>query len=220
MTIKIVSLDIETLSTKTSALVLEIGMISGTINSYSDIDLSVILEVATSDSPVLDNPCAWTAKVLPVSYTEQVDICRSEDDSTWAFHRTTPVREVHLTKMLKDAEGTLDTIFDSLEKVSAFCEGADEIWINGLSFDPAILKSLSEEVFYDTPLWPFRAERDVRTIYRVFAVDTDVSNFTSHQAIMDCIRNLATVRALGDHLEAQTLTLRPVPIPANVSSAP
>jgi predicted DNA binding CopG/RHH family protein len=202
---KIIGLDIETASTKTNSLIFEIGMISVEVPSYSKIDIDWIWDIVTKKRPQTSK---IKTLVLPVPFVEQCSLGRDQTVDTYNFHTQSTTMKFNFQKMMEASVKTRLSVKDVLARVKAFCLGADEIWINGLSFDPCILKSLAESVGDNSPLWKFRAETDVRSFYRIFALDADVSLYSAHRAINDCVRNLTLVRELGVQMEAQTLKFR------------
>lgn len=218
---KIVSLDVETASTKTNALILEIGMISGTlpdkIDVYHDIDAVVLDHLIKNHRAYGTESYSWgnwTAMALSVSILEQRCLIRNETEETYAFHKSKADMAKNLDRMLaKGIAKGIDTLEETLTKVRLFCKDADELWINGLSFDPCILKTLCEDADYKLPLWKFRIERDIRTIYRTFNVNADLTGFPAYDAVTDCARNLLTLRELSNVCYNSSFALRGVSDP-------
>lgn len=211
---KIVSLDIETASLSTNALILELGLISVEVDSYADIDFTQVAKAVAYAQHSFSGsgscwPAPYAAVIVAFPYAEQISLGRDTDSDTIAWHNATPERSTEFKRMMQASMGTDRTVRSVLAQLYEFCEGADDIWINGLSFDPAILKTLAEQSKFGSALWEnFRAESDVRTIYRKFNVDPDMTAWPSHIAINDCVRNLLTVKELGLHAAAGSLRLK------------
>lgn len=51
-----------------------------------------------------------------------------------------------------------------LLKIKGILDECEEVWINGLSFDPILLHTLAETFNINDPLWFYRKEVDVRSI--------------------------------------------------------
>lgn len=202
---KIASLDIETGSTKTNAMIFEIGIIKVEVPTYAQIDPKSIYDIVTKVNPPTED-CQFL--VLPVNFQQQSFLGRDLTEDTLKFHCSTIEMSDNYTRMMRACALCEKPVQETLEQVRSFCSGIDELWVNGLSFDPVILKTLQESVGDFKPLWKFRAETDVRSLYRIFELDSDVSAFPSHVAISDCVRNLCLVRELGIKIEQQTLKFR------------
>ena len=200
---KLVSLDIETLSSKTRALVLEASAISVEVEHYKDVDYKA-LWAALNPSREKTNtgwPNFLKGKITRVfPFYQQLKLGREVDSQTLKFHTKTPEQQEALHYMMTESmDDGCASVEDCLDSIRLFCVQADQIWINGLSFDPSILRSLNEQVGKgsEDPLWDFRAERDVRSFWRTFQLDPDVSDIPAHFSISDCVRNFATVQDLG-----------------------
>ena len=72
------------------------------------------------------------------------------------------------------------------------------MWVNGLSFDPVILKTLFSSVGLDLP-WPFYKEGDIRTINN-YVLPTKVQNKPkTHDALSDAAWNMSVLNAFFEH---------------------
>ena len=97
---------------------------------------------------------------------------------------------------------------------NAFCS-VEAIWINGLSFDPAILESLYKLVDRRLP-WNYKKEIDVRTINNLvnpalrqiiktkssISFEKDESKIVAHDAISDARWNLVVAQEFYGNLKS------------------
>jgi len=229
VTKRIAALDIETLDVGTRSHILEIGIIISEVPSLLDLDIPEIWRQVQDLGPnalqsisTASNGLATVVYRIPVPWQAQRDFGRTISQSTLDFHAnfSENFEKMKAAALSLDAQySNLDQLQASilpvhkcLDTVRSALAGAKEIWINGLSFDPCIIKSLAEDSSYIPKLWDFRAERDVRTIYQEFEVDPDVTPYPSHVALNDCVRNLATVREMARLAATGQLRVRQVPL--------
>lgn len=76
-----------------------------------------------------------------------------------------------------------------LNLIREACKSADEIWINGLSFECSLLASLKKQSGYELDLWKYHKERDVRSINRSITTMTSHTS-VAHEAFDDALWNL------------------------------
>lgn len=144
---KLVALDIETLDLdRATALVFEIGISVLTL----DDTMLPIGEVKTFEHNL--------------GLVEQIAYGRTISPNTVAWHiKQHGGNRAEFEDRL--ARGGNSSIQSAYEFCNTHLEGADEIWINGLSFDPVVLHYLFAHIGKEPP-WHFRKENDVRTIRR------------------------------------------------------
>lgn len=95
----------------------------------------------------------------------------------------------------------LHDVRTGLLKIKGILEECEEVWINGLSFDPILLHSLAEDFGITDALWFHRKEVDVRSIngqlksiiYRNQPKKKD--HKVAHDAIKDAEWNVDVARA-------------------------
>jgi hypothetical protein len=140
----IAGLDIETLDLSPSAVVMDIGVVI--------YDLEKQVEVRATN--------------LTPSISEQVIVGRTVSKDTINFH----VRNYHktldsLVAHTSSFRPTVASVFNSMEELLS---PVSEIWINGLSFDPVVLRSLFTSRGIDRLPWSYRKEVDVRSFRTLF----------------------------------------------------
>ena len=177
------SLDIETLDLeRTTAVVFEIGVVIVRLDTVNGGHLAVLGE--TTYRP---------------SIAEQLALGRTVSTDTLQFHRSQPGTDSRTSgsfqARLRSATQPLALIHDRL---SSQLSSADEIWINGLSFDPVVLHYLFKSIGKPLP-WHFRKERDVRTVRPALKLCGIQETFDTaqprHHAIVDARWNMSVVDA-------------------------
>lgn len=182
----IAGLDIETLDLSPSAVVMDIGVVI--------YDLEKQVEVCATN--------------LTPSITEQVIVGRTVSKDTINFH----VRNYHKTldSLIDHASNppnkghrpTVASVFNSMEELLS---PVSEIWINGLSFDPVVLRSLFTSRGIDRLPWNYRKEVDVRSFRTLFkkhglslddGEDEGSEPRAAHEAIADARWNLEIARSV------------------------
>lgn len=184
----IAGLDIETLDLSPSAVVMDIGVVI--------YDLEKQVEVY--------------AKNLTPSISEQVIVGRTVSKDTVNFH----VRNYHKTldSLVSHASSfrpTVASVFNSMEELLS---PVSEIWINGLSFDPVVLRSLFTSRGIDRLPWSYSKEVDVRsfrTLFKKYGLSLgggngddggddgdDGKHRAVHEAIADARWNLEIARSV------------------------
>jgi hypothetical protein len=184
----IAGLDIETLDLSPSAVVMDIGVVI--------YDLEKQVEVRATN--------------LTPSISEQVIVGRTVSKDTVNFH----VRNYHKTldSLVAHASSfrpTVASVFNSMEELLS---PVSEIWINGLSFDPVVLRSLFTSRGIDRLPWNYRKEVDVRsfrTLFKKYGLSLgggngddggdggdDGKHRAVHEAIADARWNLEIARSV------------------------
>jgi hypothetical protein len=169
----IAGLDIETLDLSPSAVVMDIGVVI--------YDLEKQVEVCATN--------------LAPSISEQVIVGRTVSKDTINFH----VRNYHKTldSLVAHASSfrpTVASVFNSMEELLS---PVSEIWINGLSFDPVVLRSLFTSRGIDRLPWSYSKEVDVRsfrTLFKKYGLslgdgddDGDGEGVEQHRAVHEAI---------------------------------
>ena len=129
---------------------------------------------------------------------EQIAMGRTMTTNTSRWH----VKRMGREKFQKHLEGTSESasfyvessVKDFLHSLEQICKTVDEIWINGLSFDTTITKSLADSLGMDMP-WYFRKEVDVRSMhkrvpYQEKGIIAKLEKEAAHDATADALWNL------------------------------
>lgn len=164
-------LDLETLGTQPSTVILTIGAVLFDPRGTGIIDKIEL-------RPTID---------------EQTDVFnRTIDDSTvewWSKQSADAIEE---------AMGDRDRISfkESMEKLHKFAWKADKVWANGSIFDIAVAESAFRDLDM-TPPWKFWNVRDCRTIYDLAGVslkDAKYNTKTTHKAVEDAIHQAVVLQ--------------------------
>lgn len=75
------------------------------------------------------------------------------------------------------------------EFVSNHLSDGSTVWSNGTDFDISILStafahSLAPQCL---PVWPYNSVRDCRTLFKIYGKSTDITNLVPHDALYDAI---------------------------------
>lgn len=176
---KIGTLDIETLDTnRSTAIVWEVGLI--------------VVDVDEQRKQLSGTEALEFEWVLDV--TSQVARGRTSAPDTVAFqNRQFPGGEFE--KLLERPTTPMRRFFTELR---VNCSGLDELWVNGLSFDPPLLESLAHDFGeWHGGIWLFRIERDVRTIKAEWGINLPQEG-KKHRALDDCRWNLRVLERAGE----------------------
>lgn len=157
-----IMLDIETLSTKTNALVLTIGVVK--FDPFSDelhdglhIKLSIDEQISLNRSVLKDTVVWWESQDKEII------------EQTFSPENRISVREglLQLTEYINSAN-------------------IGNIWGQGYGFDMTVLSSLYEDVWLEVP-WKFYQERDSRTLFSLLPEDPrpQEAKKTLHNALSD-----------------------------------
>lgn len=144
---KHISLDLETLSTASNALVLSIGAVKFD----------------------LDQPGTGEEFHILLDQDEQMayDTNRQVDASTlqWWSEQSQEARDTIW------GDDTIHTpVIDALTQFKEFCKGSEHIWGNGVSFDNVILRSLFSDFGIEFPT-AYYSDRDLRTLQALSGIE-------------------------------------------------
>jgi hypothetical protein len=162
--LKLVSIDLETLSLSPNAVVYDIGVATF---EYSGPPVGGAHPLHSVPTPAYSE---LVKQIRTCSYfpdrKSQVRRGRKTDPSTIEFHNQLAYsRGQTADEYYPEPSGWIADILNSLRED---CANADEIWFNGTSFDCPILKTLQEQYCFDAagsePLWNYKVERDLRTL--------------------------------------------------------
>lgn len=200
--------DIETLDQTRNSVILEAAFIMVNIKSYADripfdeIKQQIITldlrgpEEAWSE---YNNISGVRMLVCNFSLIEQITYGRTLSQSTFEFHCKTPESRMYLQRNLRRCSSG-ENAYAQFNDLANFLAPAEQIWFNGLSFDPPNLMSLAHQCSFKPELWHFRKESDIRTIYKMFAppeqLACDIQSIPAHTALNDCVRNLMNIQNL------------------------
>lgn len=164
-----VMIDMETLDTATSTVILTIGAVI-----FDPMGSGIIDQIELR--PTMD---------------EQTDVySRTVSDATlqW-WSQQSP-------EAINEAMGDHDRIpyKECMEKLAKFCWNRKAVWSNGSVFDVIIAESSFAELDIKTP-WQFWSIRDCRTIYELAGVSLkDGGHVTSHKAVEDAVHQAIVVQ--------------------------
>lgn len=165
--------DIETLSTQSSAVILSIGALkfdrSETLPDSPDVMDSFYVRVARESCEVLGM---------------HVD----PETVRWWNSQAEEVRH----EALEDTAERL-TIKDALSQLTRWIGGSELIWSHGDDFDCVILSDAYRRCGMKVP-WKFWNTRDTRTLFDIAGVkNSDLPANSKHHPIHDCYRQVAGV---------------------------
>lgn len=167
-----VMIDIETLDTTQTAVVLSIA--------------AVAFEL-TPEGPHFDESGLWL-----LSLNEQLAAGRTISESTLQFWRDqSDDARAHWR------DGIPQKVDLVLDKLSSYITSRDvkNIWANGITFDIGIVESLYREQGIKLP-WRYSAARDSRTLTRVMPrmrVKAELAEGTLHDPVSDCLNQIWSV---------------------------
>lgn len=146
---KLAGVDIETLDLeRTTAVVFEIGV---ALVDFDEETKKLNYKSETLLAPVLSQQIAYGRTI-------------SQKTVDWHIEKHNGNRKEFASRLLIAGDACyradIKSIHSQLKKLLG---DADEIWINGLSFDPVVLHYLFAHEGLGNP-WDFRKEKDVRTI--------------------------------------------------------
>ena len=174
---KIAALDIETLDlNKTTALIFDIGIV--VVTDFELPSLRSIVEFG-----------------IRPAISEQLALGRTVGKDTVDFHTKNYGGVEAFAEHLRGhrsyehmgVKKSIDLIQDVLHDV-------DEVWINGLSFDPVLIESLALQIDAKMP-WHFRKEVDVRSIRAQVPFPELEKRDRAHDALKDAHWNLEVATA-------------------------
>lgn len=166
-----IMIDMETLGTVPSSVILTIGAVTFDPRGKGIIDR---LELR----PTIDEQ------------TEKYNRFMNEDTINW-WSKQSP-------EAVEEALGDKDrTSFrDCMEKLQKFCWNKQAIWANGSCFDVVVAESAFRDLDMRIP-WDFWTIRDCRTIYDIAGVslrDSKYGSKTTHRAIEDAIHQAVVIQ--------------------------
>ncbi len=174
---KLAALDIETLGLGTRSHVTDIGLVL----AYMDTDFKLNYQNGLR---------------IRLDQKEQSSLSRYSNDATLKFQYKTHGEKAFKKHLDSPKDYTIMKSADAFNAIRSACEDAEEIWINGLSFDTAILNTLREETNCEKPLWFFRKERDVRTVRETNSfVFEHTKTLATHDAYLDAKWNIKVARS-------------------------
>lgn len=207
---KIASLDIESCSTKQRAHIFEVGIVLANFTPNG-------IYYDPEDDDDEDHPASMLIRDR-IGFTfdciEQMLLGRIVDASTMKFHQTHR-GDAARTMLMGSEQYPMRKLHEGFDLIRETLADVDQIWINGLSFDPALLRSLQEECEYPHDLWDFRKECDVRTIRTtnelMYELTHDSRKKSVHQALKDAEWNLGVANKYLNWTHAHQPKPRKVP---------
>jgi len=170
---KEVMVDIETLSTRSNAVILSIGAIKFDRNG----------KVPASPAD-MDTFCVRVARESCEVLGMHVD----PETLQWWSTQPAAVRD----EALEDTSERL-TIKDAMTQFAAWVGKSELVWGHGDDFDCVILSNAFEKCGMKTP-WKFWNTRDTRTLFDIAGVrNADLPSDSKHHPIHDCYRQIVGV---------------------------
>ena len=178
---KIAALDSETLGLAPESIVYQIGV--------------VLLDTETSET---------SQHGFYINLVEQIFNGRTIDPKTISFHKNRLLNLEQFAAEIEPSERYIETsIANAYAKIKPLLDNVDQIWINGLSFDPVLMDNLFAAIGKGRP-WFFRKEIDVRTINEhvlpVFAVQ-EKKGKSLHDALSDAEWNITVAKKFHKHMQ-------------------
>jgi hypothetical protein len=160
-----VMIDIESMSTRTDALVLSAAVQFFELNA---------------ETPVLGDARVWVFDIR-----EQLATGRHVDEKTvkWWAEQSDAAR-AHWRR-----PAVVTGLVESIVDLRAFVGAAPNVWANGAQFDIVTLETLML-AYGLSPGWAYNAIRDARTIYKVCPKVRELGEskeLVSHEPLSDCI---------------------------------
>lgn len=164
-------LDIETLSTRPSSVILTLGAVK-----FSPWDEEVNTE---------------NGLYLRIDVDQQLELGRHVQQETidWWGTQSEDVRE----EALGEHERT--NLDNTLDQLNRFLVGVNNIWCQGPAFDIVILEDLYRQVGRPTP-WQFWQIRDSRTLFSVHGDPREKGRAGAHNALIDCYYQARAVQQI------------------------
>lgn len=206
---RLTALDMETLDTDiTNSIIYDVAVVS------VDLEFKARKKAAGSTGPlhtvVVTNPHAVTFRF---NMLEQMRFGRTSSKETIEFHinrmtgETDEDRFLEFDSHLSDEETQMDVMaLLGLDLIREECKKADEIWINGPSFDCSLLATLKTQSGYKHNLWDHRKERDVRSVNRSIPTLNPIKDIR-HEAFEDASWNLRVAIAYHELIVRHKLEL-------------
>lgn len=180
-----IMLDLETLDTISSAIVVSIGAVA--FDPYSDAIGPTFYAELTDD----------------LRTQQRYDRTISADTVVWWMRQGQAAQQLFIPSF-SSANGVRTTTFEALENFASFIEangGRDsEIWGNGADFDNVILGSLYEDFGIKRP-WSYSRNRCFRTMKNISGVPHKTERFgVHHNALDDAITQVEHLQKINAHL--------------------
>lgn len=157
--------DLETLDTKTSAVVLTLG--------------------AVKFDPFLDLPMKELYIRFEIESQEELGCTISEDVIAWWAKQTDSVKEEAFS------DNNRLPVAEAIDKFHKFAWGCSKFWAKGHCFDIMILENLYSKLGKSVP-WQYWEIRDVRTIFDL--ADPEMPSALLHNALEDSRRQAIGLR--------------------------
>lgn len=168
-----VMLDLETLGTKPSSLMLTLGAVR--FNPWGD-----------DSGSTLESMDTFYRRVSVDSF-EGLDHTIDDDTLAWWGRQTEEVREEAF------AEADRHDVRDVLRDFHRWCKGVDAVWANGSGFDLNIIEHFCRELKRGWP-WNYWQARDARTLYSLVP-DLERPKVAAHHALWDCWSQVVGVQS-------------------------
>jgi len=151
-------IDLETLDTSPSAVVLTVGAVKFNCDAILD-ELYIRLDV-----------------------DEQIDRGRRVDDGTVAWWAGQP-QAIQDEAM---GEHNRTSVADAIPLLNKFMVGCEQIWGQGYGFDMTIIENLYQQYGHNKP-WNFWNLRDSRTVFKMMPADpvNAIPKVAAHNALAD-----------------------------------
>lgn len=197
-----IMIDIETLDTRASAVVLSVAALKFQL---------------FEDGVVLLGDQLWTPRLR-----EQLAAGRTTSDKTikWWGDQPQEARD-HWA----NPQTSVVHVYQMLDQLKTFCGSDIPVWANGAVFDVGILESLCAQFGCDIP-WRYNMVRDARTIYHDLRQRRDRHEspnwkdglFVAHDPVHDCVNQ--TWRLWEHRVELDKRPASPTLVEQAVAAAP
>lgn len=191
---RIAALDIETCSLDNRAHVTEVAVVKVDYIPEADRDLDDADDIPTKELAERFWSSPVARRCFTFDFYEQVKLSRCVANDTLAFHERIRGLPEARRMMLGTEDYPLVSIADGFKILRDQIADCDQLWINGLSFDPVILRSLQQEAGIVEPAWDFQKECDVRTVRKtnplVRAATERDGKPVAHRAYEDALWNI------------------------------
>lgn len=184
-------IDLETLDTRPSAVVFQVGLVAFRDVLHGEVNGEVILEERLLHIDIL--PQIMDGRTVD---PETVRWWRTQNPDSWARHPESCIMPHEIFKHVSEMMGE---------------NGVGDVWSNSPSFDAVIMRSLGDDLtrrgvsYHEFP--SFRDDMDMRTLKKICRrlriVEFDNTRETTHNALLDCkdqvfdvVEMLRTIRRL------------------------
>lgn len=192
---RIGTLDSETLSLQTNAVVYSIGLMVIECDEHYVVNGSSQFHRWTP--PFLEQLAMGTRHVDPATVRWAISQYGMRELQAQMIGARSFVKDEIPCLMLDHNAGlSVKEVLTQLRDLAMPC---DELWINKASFDSGILHSLAEQIGITGGLWKHKAELDLRPLYRKIPVTFEQPKL-KHNVEDDCFDNLAVLQTFGQFL--------------------